>query len=220
MATATMPRVDDIRLDANPQVFALKFIEGKPVASRYPGGRVMFTAVDNRKLFLNDEEASEFEHALRDLRVQPADFIAVARVTHGRGGGYSIRVKRIDEPADASPARAYDADDAPAWVRETPREPQARQAPTREEALLEKSVAIARQHGAQAFHAAAPKASPVSTEAQRMMSAMCAAIDALAETQAYATKRGMGITFTPEDVRACGLTIYINAEKAAMGARY
>jgi hypothetical protein len=206
MATAQMPRVDDIRLDANPQTFALRFIEGKAVASRYPGGRVMFTAVDSRKLFLNDEEASEFEHALRDLRVEPADFIQVARVTHGRGGGYSIRVKRIDEPADPAP------------VREPQRE--TRTAPTREEALLAKSVEMAREHGAQAFHAAKPAPASAPTAAHNLMGSFTAAIDAIHAAQKYADEKGLKVTFTSEDVRATAISAFIQIERAAMGSRY
>jgi hypothetical protein len=198
-----MPRVDDIRLDANPQNFALKYIEGKPVASRYPGGRVMFTAIDSRKLFLNDEEASEFEHALRDLRVQPADFISVSRITHGRGGGYSIRVQRVEDTAGAAPSR------------EVP-------APSREEALLAKSVEMARQHGAQAFHAPQPAApAPAApTAAHNLTGSFIAAIDAVAAAQQYADSKGLKVTFTSEDVRACAISCYIALERAAMGSRY
>jgi len=44
-----------------------------------------------------------------------------------------------------------------------------------------------------------------------MMSAMCAAVDAIVETRAYATRRGIGLTFSEESVRAIGLSIYIAA---------
>jgi len=43
-----------------------------------------------------------------------------------------------------------------------------------------------------------------------MMAAMCSAVDAILETQAYATRRGLGLTFSEESVRAIGLSIYID----------
>jgi hypothetical protein len=42
-----------------------------------------------------------------------------------------------------------------------------------------------------------------------MMAAMCSAVDAILETQAYATRKGLGLTFSEESVRAIGLSIYI-----------
>jgi hypothetical protein len=113
MATATMPRTGDtIKLDSEPQTFALRYTTGKSVSSRFPGGRVMFTCVDERKLFLNDEEASEFEHALLDKGVKPADFIRVTRLTHGRGGGFAIRVEPLGDDPRVEPQ--YRAEAPPA----------------------------------------------------------------------------------------------------------
>ena len=141
------PYDNEIKLGA-PQVFALKFTTGKAVASRFPGGRAMFTAIDERKIFLNDEETSEFEHELLDKRIQPGEFICVSRVTHGRGGGHAIRVERVDEREEpgtlAVPAASRPAPPAPMWPPRTSQ-------PSREEALLEKSVEMARDRGPAAF---------------------------------------------------------------------
>jgi hypothetical protein len=200
MATAIRaPRQDEIKLETNrPQTFALKFATGKEVGQ---WGNVMFTAVDERRLFLNTEDANEFEHALVDLNYQPAEFIRVTRTKHGsaRGGGFSIRVERVEDTAGAAPSC------------EVP-------APSREEALLAKSVEMARQNGAQAFHAAQPAAAdpdlPVITPASAAMTAaMRAAVDAIIETQAYAQRRGLGVTFSEESVRAIGLSIYIGGQR-------
>jgi hypothetical protein len=63
--------------------------------------------------------------------------------------------------------------------------------------------------------APAPVAPPVAapqglkTDAACMMAAMCSAVDAILETQAYATRKGLGLTFSEESVRAIGLSIYI-----------
>lgn len=136
--TTTAPRGgDQIKLGPEPQAFALKFITGKDVQSNFPGGRVMFSAVDGRKIFLNDEDANELEHALLDQRIQPGQPIVVSRVQHGRGGGFAMRVELAEEPR---------ADRAPAPARHG-----GRQESSFTEALLEKSVELARSRGAGAF---------------------------------------------------------------------
>lgn len=205
------PYDNEIKFGA-PQEFALKFTTGKTVASRFPGGRVMFTAIDERKIFLNDEEASEFEHGLLEKGIQPGEFICVSRVTHGRGGGFAIRVERVDER------------EAPGTLA-APRVPaqRARQdQPSREEALLEKSVELARRSGPAAFitpttQTSAPQAAVFAADAAAMLAALCAGVDAIVETQAYANRRGLGVTFSEESVRAIGLSIYIGNQRG--GAR-
>ena len=226
-ATAISPRGDDqIKLTGGPVVFALRFMTGKDVQSKFPGGRVMFTAVDERKLFLNDEEANEFEHALLDLGIQPAEFIRVTRVTHGRGGGFSIRVERVED----------DPDPAPAPTRR--HGPARAEAPSRIEAQLEASIPLARQHGAAAFHekkrAAAPEeettarkdryntstsgqpestpAAPASAKGSMsalLAGALCASIDAYAIATEYAITRGCPVAFTSEDLRSSANTFLI-----------
>lgn len=46
-----------------------------------------------------------------------------------------------------------------------------------------------------------------------LMGCFMAAIDAVAEAQAYATRRGLGITFSAEDVRATAISAYIGMQK-------
>lgn len=46
-----------------------------------------------------------------------------------------------------------------------------------------------------------------------MCAAMMAAVDAVIETQAYAARKGLGLTFSEESVRAVGLSIYISSCK-------
>ena len=228
MATATMPRAgNEIKFEYGvAQKFALKYTTGKNCGeAKFPpfGPRVLFTALDDRRLWLGGEDASDFEHALVDLGIQPADFIRVTKIKHPRGGGHSIRVERADD--------ANDADDAPAWVRDTGSDPDMRHAVrmppsrevSREEALLEKSVELARERGAAAFHRAPARISPQTPKpaaAHQLMGAFCAAIDACAAAQEYAVRKGLNVAFTSEDVRACAISIYINTERAALAVRY
>ena len=207
MATATIARVGDtIKLESEPQTFALRFTkEGKSVASRFPGGRVMFTCIDERKLFMNDEEASEFEHALIEKGIRKAEFISVSRVTHGRGGGFAIRVERVEDAGDIR---------EPAWVRDAATAPAAR-TPSRTEALLEKSVDMARERGPAAFRTAPEPQTPqsISPAAGRLCAAMCVLIDSMAEAKAFAQRRG--IDLTNEDLRCLVTTAFIQDSRGA-----
>jgi hypothetical protein len=217
MATATMPRagadLNTIKLEYGiAQVFCLKFITGKSVPSQYPGGRVMFTAVDERRLFLNDEDANDLERGIQELGIRAGeDFVRVTKIKHPRGGGHSIRVERVP-----------DENDEPAWVRESVREPArqttavARVAPATSatsatEALLEKSIEMARN--GQRPGVSVPETVKLTPASVGMCAAMCAAVDAIIETQSYAQRRGLGVTFSEESVRAIGLSIYIGEQR-------
>lgn len=204
---------DEIKLGPAPQVFALKLTTGRSVNSKFPGGRVMFIAVDERRLFLNDEDANQFEHAMLDTRIQPAEFMRVSRVQHGRGGGFAIRVERIEDELPAAVS-----------TRSLP------DAPSRLEAQLEKSVEMARIHGPAAF-AAQPKsrgtappprsAAPVQEshhpdntarpDSPPFLSEYKMAIETLIAARSYAQSQGLAIEIRCEDVRCLAATFIINA---------
>lgn len=217
MATATMPRVgDEIKLDANPQTFALKFATGKTVPSRFPGGRVMFTAIDDRKLFLNDADASDFEHGLIEQRIGPADFIRVSRVAHGRGGGFAIRVERVeDEPQrDTRNSRDY----TPELTRsiEMARE---RTASASSERTLPAPAATTstnyqeRNNGNNTANLPSNSTPALSQTAARFMGAYKDAVDILIESQGYAKRQGLLLDIRCEDVRCLAATIMIDNQK-------
>ena len=197
----------------------------------YPGGRVMFTAIDDRKLFLSDEDASEFEHALAEQGIGPADFMRVTKVEHGgRGGGFSIRVERIEDENDArEPEPRRDArlegqlEKSIEMARET-RSSRPAGASSKSSALpapaarIPEAARVPIQAAPRSIHsnttqektngnepACLPNGPTISTSAVAMCAAMCAAVDAVLETQAYATRRGLGVTFSEESVRAIGL---------------
>ena len=61
---------------------------------------------------------------------------------------------------------------------------------------------------------AAPEPPPaehrVTTHSSKLMSCFLSAIDAVAEAQTYATRKGLGITFSSENVTSAALSCYIN----------
>jgi hypothetical protein len=161
-------------------VFALKYTNGKGIQGKF-GPRVFFTSVDDRKVWLDEDEASEFEHGLADLGVRPSDFIRVTKIKHPRGGGHSIRVER----AETEPRQ---------------------EAPSRLEAQLEKSIELApmaREHGPRVFVA---QPAPVDGTYRALLTeTLKAAIDAYFEAAAYARSKGIAVDlrldFKGEDLR-------------------
>lgn len=230
MATAiTGPRGGEIKLQyGRPETVEFKFLSGKNFEGQY-GMRALFTMSDERKLWVDAEDASDIERALMAQGVRAGEPVRLTKIKHPHGGGHSIRCERValeddaptwvtnDEPAPAPPARAR------------------RSAQYDYSADLEQSVALARQHGAQAFQwpssrvspetppAAAPEATNAADHsgfAHQLKPSFMAAIDAVAAAQRYADAQGLKVTFTSEDVRACAISVYIAQERAATGARY
>ena len=79
--------------------------------------------------------------------------------------------------------------------------------------------AAAYHNPAPAAPEAAAAAQPTTTNAEtaRLMACFMQAIDAIQEAQAYAGRKGLGITFTSEDVRATAISCWIQCGKG--GAR-
>jgi hypothetical protein len=181
-------RSNEIKLEYGvAQKFALKFATGKAVQSSFPGGRVMFTAVDERKLFLNDEDANDFERGVRDLGIVAGeDFVRVTKVRHPRGGGHSLRVERVEDDTSQDVS-----------------------------GRLGTSQPVQSRVAQPAQTPAEPAQLAITPASAQMCAAMCAAVDAIIETQAYASRRGLGVTFSEESVRAIGLSIYIGAARAS-----
>lgn len=185
----------------------LKFNTGREVPGR-GGPRYMYTTVDSRRFFLDLEDSSDVEHALIDLRIKAGeDFVRITKIRHPRGGGHTFRVERVD---DADEPGTMSIPKLP------PRQSPPPANPSSLEAKLEQSVQVAREYGPQAF-VTQPPAAPgvvITPACADMVAAMCAAVDAVIETQAYATRRGLGVTFSEESVRAIGLSIYIGSQRA------
>lgn len=210
-----------IKLDYGvPVIFAPRFIEGKSVPSNF-GERAMFSGIDSRKLFLDAEDASDLERAMRELRIRAGeDFVRLTKIKHPRGGGHSIRVERVEDKSDAGTLSTQ---------RLSPPGPTPISAgaalQSREEQLLEKSIELAQTRGAAAF--ITPRPGPDTTTPQPKVSHLTAtltgcfvsAIDAVAEAQRYAKTRDVGLTFTSEDVRAVAISAFIQYERSLTGGR-
>jgi hypothetical protein len=222
--TQTAPRAGECKPEYGaPEIIAMKFLEPKMFTGAY-GPRALFTLTDERKLWLDGDDASDIVRDMQEKGIQRNQPFRLTKIRHPRGGGHCFRVEAL-------------AQSAPAWVTATGTAPAHREpaAPSAIEDQLAQSLTLARTHGAQAFqrgaHIAQPRPAEVPaldtvppatapetsnrTASQQLMGSFAAAIETLAESQKYAARHGMPIVFSSEDVRACALTIYINACKEA-----
>ena len=194
----------------------LKYVTGKNCGeAKFPllVQCVMFTSIDERAmLWLGAEDASDFERTrCLNSPIQLLDFIRVTKIKHPRGGGSSLRVERVADEGDAR-------EPEPQYIRQPkPQFP----APSREEALLEKSVELAREwprprstgcRGIPPDPAPAPAVPQQTTATYAQTHGRVPAHElvsgrdrrAISEAQAYSRSQGLKVTFTSEDVKGDG----------------
>jgi hypothetical protein len=228
--------------------FALKFAEGKNIGdSEYPPfrPRFMFSATDDRKLFLSDEDADDLVHGMRDKGIQAGEMM---RVTNHKlpNRAHAIRVERAngDTPAPAETkleadlrasieaserakrevtrsgnGQALSARENMAPIADPVRAPVRNGAGTGQAAPVQGS-----SHGdgnvQPLNHSAAPPA-PASAHMQitpmaaKLCAALKSAIDSVIEATAYGARLGMELQFTEEDIRALAVTMFISADRSA-----
>jgi hypothetical protein len=174
-----------LKLQPNrPEVIALRFQTGKPVTG-YGGEQFMYSLTDGRALFVDPPIAAQID-GLSLGKGEPFEITKYVRA-EGRQKLTTYEVKYL-QPTEA---------------------PATPQASTRQAGQSQPSATPTAQevtHLPQATAAAA-------IAPTRIMSALCAAIDAVVEAQAYATRKGLHIAFTSEDVRAIANTLHIDASK-------
>lgn len=192
-----------------PVEVALKFPNGKNVPGKF-GEQALFTCTDDRVFYLDPEPASDIERRIGELGIKTGEPFRLTKIKHARGGGCSFRVDRVANETDLERtlrqsigARQQKREASVPFREQTP--PVAIE-PSAERVTAPQRIQPEGNHNA-----------PPLTRSGAMMSAMCAAVDAVLETQAYATRKGLGVTFSEESIRAIGLSIYISTCKDGRG---
>jgi hypothetical protein len=203
---ATAINSSEIKLEYGvPEIFALKYVSGKNVEGRY-GPRVLFTASDDRKLWLDAEDGSDLERGMRELAIQPGEFVMVTKIRHPRGGGHSIRVELAEESKLEQDLKRSIAN---ARTREAA--PPVRTAPQPQHQKSDGADSVARAEQPQST-------TPASPTSVKFMGAYKAAIDILLESRVYAQRQGLALEIKCEDVRCLAATLIINHSEKG-GAR-
>lgn len=176
---------ETLRLEINqPTMIALAYTKGRPVTSPMNGQKdIMFTTVDGYRIFLPESAAQQIYEAGIPAR-KPFQIIK-------RGpGNFAIVNQNGSYPAAAS------SRDAATGMPVT-------------SVTSTQSSSPHHTNGTQNGNPPAPVTPTSSPEGRRLMSALGAAIDAVAESQEYAKRRGLGITFSEESVRCLAISVYI-----------
>jgi len=174
-----MPRAIVQLAPGKPEVLALKFAKGRDY-----GERVLFSTVDERVLYLDQEEARELE-ALGIPKEVP---FSITRVRTGKGGT-RCEFARLNGAAEKAAAPNGSA-----------RVPQAHDTPVYPEVPAVSSLGSPDLTG---------RITPV---AAKLLASYMTAVDTLLETQVYAQRKGLVIAITCEDVRCLAATVFISAE--------
>ncbi len=168
----------NVRTDV-PFDVALAHTEGKLVKSRFGGKEMMFTTIDDRVLYLNEEAGHIVQNRIRDLGVQRAETIIICRESHREGKEVTMRwtVCKARIPVGEQPDGTFVLPAQPGASASSPA-PAARQ------------VRTASQQPAQAHH----------SWAAFLLSQTNAMVDVYAAALNYA-QQTYGEAVKPEDVR-------------------
>lgn len=161
-------------------------LEPREAQSKYGPPQMSFSS-DAGAIFLDAEYARQIFDAIEAQGIQPGEGVRVTKTRAGKGMRWTVERAR---PVSAGPV----------YVPPVPNG---------------QTNGHNGHTNGQGDSAPLPPAAPVSGAqtaiAARMMACFAAAIDALVESQAYADRRGLKVTFTSEDVRAVAISCYIDA---------
>jgi hypothetical protein len=165
-----------------PEIIALQFATGKTVTSGYGdyGEQVMYSLTDGRKLFLDPPVAAKIDE-----------------LSLGKGEPFEV-TKCVDRAKKVSYEVRYVASEPPPAQTQPAARPSVQ---TRPSSTAGQEVGIQTQNQT-------TNPQPTTTGGMLMACFLCA-IDAVAEAQLYATRKGLGITFSSENVTSAALSAYI-----------
>jgi hypothetical protein len=221
-------RAGDFR-PGEPVELAVKYTNFRCVAGAFGPQAMLKTSLGT--LYLDPELASNIETQMRDLAIAPGEKIRVTRMRKA-SSGFGWEVERIEPTLEQQLVQSLEARnghgaagaESPETAKtDTPFDLKAGDLPagdtTREPAPAEFSFPeCAVKEDAQ--HAAAcsvPRPS-IPPATAKLMACFMQAIDAVSEAQAYCCRKGLGITFTNEDIRATAISCWISCTRDG-GAR-
>lgn len=184
-----------LRLEDNtPEVIAIKYDTPREKTSSIAGRPAdwMYTLTDGRMTYLPGKAKIAIERA----GVRANQPFEICKVKRGREIEYEIRIMAEGAAATAPPAAA-----APicGTTTEHSQHNGANAAPYRQPAAVPALPPVQQQYTGSG-----------EPECAVMMSCFKAALDAVNEAQVYARNKGIGITFSSDNVTSAALSCYIN----------
>jgi len=157
---------------------------GKNVPSKVGDPQVCFATIAGDSVYLDEAPAGDIEREMRSLGIAYGEEFRLTRAKTSHGGSRFV-VERV-----------------------TGRDSGGHNVPQRSDAYEEPMQRSAPPQVAQV--ATVQTITPASA---KLMACFMQSIDAIAEAQAYATRKGLGITFSSEDIRATAISCWISACK-------
>jgi len=160
---------------------------GKNVPSKVGDPQVCFATIAGDSVYLDEAPAGDIEREMRSLGIAYGEEFRLTRAKTSHGGSRFVveRASGRDSGGHNVPERHSDA------YEQRFSEPVQRSAPT------------------QVATVATP-ATVAQTNTVRMMACFLVALDAVNEAQSYAKAKGIGITFTSDNVTSAALSCFIN----------
>lgn len=197
----------ELKLQTNvPEIIALKFEDGKEFPSNYEGSapRVMFTLVDGRVIYLPKPFAESIKN--NGIGANTPFEICKREVANGKT---QLQFRGV---RTAGPDSFGNKKTAPAVAP-------ANAAPLSQPALQQPSQDKQHSNGtAPARYSEVPAlpplpSNPVTPIGAKLLAAYMLSVDTLLETQVYATRKGLALAITTEDIRCLAATIFIEQNK-------
>jgi hypothetical protein len=195
--------VETLKLQPNrPEVIALAFQSGKSFTSTLTGDeQVMFTLMGEKRLYVDLPVAQSIEQ----LSLGKGEPFEITKcVDRAKKVSYEVRYLATEAQPPAGPT-----------FEQHLRAGLVTQPPARTSVQTRPNGTASQEgvHPEQQQQHSSPAPAATNHVGGKLMSCFMSAIDAIAEAQTYATRKGLGITFTAEDVRAAAISAYITACK-------
>jgi len=179
---------------------ALKFADGINVSGEY-GNQVLYTLADNRKLYVPPIVAEK----IKDLRIGAEErFSLCKRIAAGNRASWEIN--RVDPPA-SGPRIAPPVNSQAAAV--SPYQNTQHSNGNRQETLTQLGNVL--KNGIPGL--ASATASQMTGQSQYCLQQLVSAIDLVHAAEKYAAAIGKPVKFTSEDIRAIGISCFIQQHR-------
>ena len=218
-------RIGDFRAN-EPVELSLKYTSFRHVAGAFGPQAMLKTSLGT--LYLDPEPASNLETQMRDLAITPGEKIRMTRIRKPRG--YDWEVQRIEPAPEEQLAKSPEAREGNGHCNIPDEFPAASSGLAETEAAentegnlteLPPPEADATQDSRTQDDSQPPARPPAAPSIPpgtlKLMACFMQAIDAVAEAQTYCGRKGLGVTFTSEDIRATAISCWISCRDG--GAR-
>ena len=190
-----------------PEQIALKFPDGINVAGQY-GNQVLYTLADNRRLYLPPIVAEK----IRELKIVPEERFSLCKRTEP-GNQVQWEVKRVNPPA-SGPELVAPANSQTATVGLSQSTQHSNG--TRQEKLTQLGNVLVNgipEPPKNGTGPIPPEPSLMTGQSKFCLQQLIAAIETVNAAEKYAAAMGRPVSFTSEDIRAIGISCFIQQHR-------